>query len=166
MNDVVTESLNTITAGELVGWIFAIIAVISAIVGLSIKIYKLVEKYRILRNAEETKDNKINEHETEINDINVELTEIKSSVNSISDKVSVLSTMLLEMQSSNNSKERAKLKDKIRQSYSYYTKTQKWNKMEKEALEGLIASYEESGGDNSFVHAIVVQEMYNWELID
>lgn len=61
---------------------------------------------------------------------------------------------------------RAELKDRIGQSYRFYHEQGKWNHMEKEALEDLITEYEDAGGDNSFVHSKVQQEMYTWELID
>lgn len=38
--------------------------------------------------------------------------------------------------------------------------------MELEALQGLINSYEKSGGANSFVHTVVEPEMYTWEVRD
>ena len=38
--------------------------------------------------------------------------------------------------------------------------------MEKEAFDGLIEEYEEAGGNNSFVHDIVMPESYTWELVE
>ena len=35
-----------------------------------------------------------------------------------------------------------------------------------ETLEGLIKTYEDYGGKNSFVHSLVQKEMYTWEHID
>ena len=64
-----------------------------------------------------------------------------------------------------NKRARAELKDKIRRSYQMYHESGKINDMEIEALEGLIESYEDARGDNSFVHSVVQKEMYTWERI-
>ena len=60
----------------------------------------------------------------------------------------------------------AELKDKIGQSYRYYHDIKKINDIEMETLEGLIKTYEDYGGKNSFVHSLVQKEMYTWEHID
>ena len=65
-----------------------------------------------------------------------------------------------------NKRVRAELKERIGQSYRYYHSKGQWNDIEKEALEGLIEEYEEAGGNNSFVHDIVVPESYTWKLVD
>lgn len=92
--------------------------------------------------------------------------EIRTQLKEVSDKVSVIATMILEMQSRIDETNRAKLKDRIRESYGYYHPRQKITKMELEALEDLIRSYEAAGGKNSFCHSIVEPEMYTWEVID
>ena len=38
--------------------------------------------------------------------------------------------------------------------------------MEIEVLEGLISTYEDYGGQNSFVHSVVQKEMYTWERVN
>lgn len=97
--------------------------------------------------------------------------------NKISKSMEEISTKLIELQEStnqrfatneekSNKREQAKLKDKIGQSYRYYHNVKKINDIEMEALEGLIASYEDCGGTNSFVHSLVQKEMYTWEKVD
>ena len=97
--------------------------------------------------------------------------------NKISESMEEISTKLIELQEStnqrfatneekSNKREQAKLKDKIGQSYRYYHNVKKINDIEMEALEGLIASYEDCGGTNSFVHSLVQKEMYTWEKVD
>lgn len=94
----------------------------------------------------------------------------------VSDKVVKLSEQLNTMQKNTderfriseekqNKRARAELKDKIRRSYQMYHESGKINDMEIEALEGLIESYEDAKGDNSFVHSVVQKEMYTWERI-
>ena len=75
-------------------------------------------------------------------------------------------TFFKENDEKQNKCEQAKLKDKIGQSYRYYHDIKKINDIELETLEGLIQTYEDYGGTNSFVHSLVQKEMYTWEHVD
>lgn len=68
-------------------------------------------------------------------------------------------------QQRSNERVQAEMKDRIGQLYRYYHTTGKISDMELEALKDLITSYENHGGENSFVHTIVQPEMYTWEKI-
>lgn len=103
--------------------------------------------------------------------------ELITSQENISKLINSLEKKLTEMQDStdkrfkeNEEKEnrrvQAELKDKIGQSYRYYHEVKKINDIEMETLEGLIKTYEDYGGKNSFVHSLVQKEMYTWEHID
>lgn len=92
--------------------------------------------------------------------------EIRVEIKTINDKINVIAEMILDMQRRTDETNRAKLKDRIRESYSYYHKRKQWNRMEKEALEDLIKSYELADGENSYVHSVVEPEMYTWDLVD
>ena len=92
--------------------------------------------------------------------------ELRGQIKEISDKVSVVANMIIEMQDRADSTNRAKLKDRIREAYAEHHPTQKITRMEREALEDLIKSYELAGGDNSFVHKLVEPEIYCWEIVD
>lgn len=70
-NEVVNESLKHISSYELIMWIIFVIAIISLIVGVTIKLYKIVEKYRKIRNNVETKDEKIESLEKTVSDIKI-----------------------------------------------------------------------------------------------
>ena len=63
-----------------------------------------------------------------------------------------------------NKRVQSDIKQQIAQSYRRYNKCKKISYMELEALEDLIDTYENYGGDNSFVHSIVQKEMYTWEV--
>lgn len=80
--------------------------------------------------------------------------------------IETLSQKLDDMTERENERQRAKLKDRIGEMYSYFHESQKWNHMQKEALTDLITAYEKAGGLNSYVHEIVQPESYTWELID
>lgn len=103
--------------------------------------------------------------------------ELITSQENISKLINSLEKKLTEMQDStdkrfkeNEEKEnrrvQAELKDKIGQSYRYYHDIKKINDIEMETLEGLIKTYEDYGGKNSFVHSLVQKEMYTWEHVD
>lgn len=100
--------------------------------------------------------------------------ELITSQENISKLINSLEEKLTEMQDNtdkrfkeNEEKEnrrvQAELKDKIGQSYRYYHDIKKINDIEMETLEGLIKTYEDYGGKNSFVHSLVQKEMYTWE---
>ena len=63
-----------------------------------------------------------------------------------------------------NKRVQSDIKQQIAQSYRRYDKCKKISYMELEALKDLIDTYENYGGDNSFVHSIVQKEMYTWEV--
>lgn len=91
---------------------------------------------------------------------------LDEKINAVSDKIDLLCEKLDNKIAQDNEVKRGELKDRIRQSYGYYHSKGKLTTMEREALEGLIRSYEKSGGSNSFVHTIVEPEMYTWEILD
>lgn len=64
-----------------------------------------------------------------------------------------------------NKRVQSDIKERIAQSYRRYNKTKQISRMELEALEDLIDTYESFGGENSFVHSVVQKEMYTWEKI-
>ena len=92
--------------------------------------------------------------------------DLRSQIKEVSDKVSVIANMIIEMQSRADEMNRAKLKDRIREAYSTHHPTQKITRMEREALEDLIKSYELANGKNSFVHSLVEPEIYTWQIVD
>ena len=69
-----------------------------------------------------------------------------------------------ESEEKNNKRVRAELKDKIGRTYRYHHDLKKINDIEFEALKDLIEEYECAGGTNSFVHDLVIPEMYHWEI--
>ena len=94
--------------------------------------------------------------------------ELITSQENISKLINSLEKKLTEMQDNtdkrfkeNEEKEnrrvQAELKDKIGQSYRYYHEVKKINDIEMETLEGLIKTYEDYGGKNSFVHFLLNQ---------
>lgn len=84
---------------------------------------------------------------------------LENSVNEISASVKA-------MQAKSDERERNRLRDRIGQSYRYYNEKGCWNRMEKEAFDGLVASYESVGGTNGFVHEKAIPASMTWTIID
>ena len=93
------------------------------------------------------------------------------------DKINGIYNVLDEMQQTTNERfalsekkqnkrVQADIKARIAQLYRKYDNVKKISHMELESLEDLIETYENYGGQNSFVHSIVQKEMYTWEETD
>ena len=72
----------------------------------------------------------------------------------------------MESEEKHDARIRAELKDKIGSLYRIYHNKNAISSMEFEALEDLIRAYENSNGNNSFIHSIVEKEMYTWRITD
>lgn len=132
---------------------------------------------KILDTYEQKHQELVDKHNEDISKASERDQELKESIQAISQKIDVLSTMMVELQQNNDERfnamsekndisERAKLKDRIAQSYRYHHEHQEWTRMDQEAFRGLIADYENHGGENSFVHDICEPESYTWKLLD
>lgn len=97
-----------------------------------------------------------------------EFVNLTASVKSLNTKVDELDQKVDAMQEKNNESTRARIKDRIAQAYRYYNADERkcWTKMEKEAFDGLIKSYEIAGGTNSFIHDICQPASLTWQIVD
>lgn len=80
------------------------------------------------------------------------------------------SERLTQLETNINNRERNKLRDRILQSYRYYTSSQhnplqQWTKMEATAFWSLFDDYEAIGG-NGYVHSVVQPSMQSLEVIE
>lgn len=80
------------------------------------------------------------------------------------------SERLTQLETNINNRERNKLRDRILQSYRYYTSNQhnplqQWTKMEASAFWSLFDDYEIIGG-NGYVHSVVQPAMQSLEVIE
>ena len=78
--------------------------------------------------------------------------------------------ILKDMQEKQERRERNKLRDKLLQSYRYYTDKEKnpsqtWTRMESEAFWELFRDYEDAGGDG-YIHSVVQPAMNLLTIID
>lgn len=132
---------------------------------------KLSEKHE--KDINSFLDSRVHDREQSLSiqkELTVSQERISKSINSLSDKLAEMqentNKRFKENDEKQNKRVQAELKDKIGQSYRYYHDLKKINDIELETLEGLIQTYEDYGGTNSFVHSLVQKEMYTWEHVD
>lgn len=125
------------------------------------------------KQMKEYSDNRVSDRKQSFA-IQKELTEaqgkISKSVDRIFDKVATLKEdtdrRFEESEAKQNRRVQAEIKDKIAQLYRRYHSTSAIKAIELESLKDLIRTYEEHGGENSFVHSLVEKEMYTWKVVD
>lgn len=132
---------------------------------------KLSEKHE--KDINSFLDSRVHDREQSLSiqkELTVSQERISESINSLSDKLAEMqentNKRFKENDEKQNKRIQAELKDKIGQSYRYYHNVKQINDIELETLEGLIQTYEDYGGTNSFVHSLVQKEMYTWEHVD
>ena len=86
-------------------------------------------------------------------------------MNNQSKSIEELKETVLSIQEKNSETKRAEIKERIERIYRECTHEQICTEMQFETLKDLIEQYEKRGGDNSFVHSIVLVEMYQWEVV-
>lgn len=156
-----------------IGW--AVIA-IAAIVFL-VKIYQKVEKFfseKALKEA--AKDKQIQQvidqakqypawHQQSL-DIQKQFTD---TINDLKEGQQEHQRKLEEIEQDNRRRERNKLRDRLLQSYRYFTSTEKnplqaWSEMEADAFWNIFQDYEDAGGDGH-VHTEVEPAMRKLEVV-
>lgn len=160
------ESMKKLSAYEFITDILVIAFIVGAIVFACIKIYQAMEKYRRIVNEFEKAHEMLLQHEQYIKDLKAADTKFQKQMDGFDTKLDGLTDSLKTMQDRSDTKNRASLKNEISKMYRRFNKTKKWTEMDKNTLEDLIASYEDCGGKNSFVHSVVQKEMYSWEIVD
>lgn len=154
--------------------IFSIVGKFSEIIGKPVRwIRKKNEDHELLMKTIQNLTTLQHKHEHDVNESNNHDKILQNNISDINKKVDSLSTSIHEMRKIQDEDKLAEYKDKIGDSYRYYTERKYseenpipyWNHMEKESLEGLISQYEAHGGKNSFVHSVVEPEMQKWKII-
>ncbi len=160
------EQLAAIPIGTIITWIISVI-------GVCVVIYKYMEKYRELRNKIADYEEAIDCNRQDIADLKRELCDMKTgydnSFASINENINTVRHSVDQLIASQNSlleyqhsRDRADLKDQIREYYDIYHRRQTITVREKETLIDLIDAYERAGGQNSFVHTLVLPEIATW----
>lgn len=164
------EGLQGVSAGALLGWIVAIVTAMGVV-----SVY--LEKYRRLMNQIDEYREKIAVYEKRLSSLEDEVKAMKTQYDEahkefrenfvlISDKLDGVLNSIAGILEYNKTRDRADLKDRIRSLYSNYHNRGRITKNEKESLMDLISTYEISGGDNSFVHSLILPEISTWTEID
>lgn len=96
--------------------------------------------------------------------------ELKSEILSIKGMHEETAKRLEQMEENTRRMERNKLRDRLLQSYRYFTDKKRnpeqvWNRMEAEAFWELFGDYEENGGDG-YVHTVVQPAMNLLKIIE
>lgn len=163
----IPERLAEIPLGTVITWIVSI-------AGICVMIFKYMEKYRELRNKIDAYEKAVDCNQSDIADLKKELCTMKddynssfASINKNIDDVRKSIGELIDSQNSlveyQHSRDRADLKDQIREYYDVYHRRQSITVREKETLTDLIDAYERAGGKNSFVHTLVLPEIPTWK---
>ena len=105
---------------------------------------------------------------TDIVNLKNDINDVKGAVEDVSAAVTELKNRMVDMLERQDSSTRSRIKDRIAQAYRYYSAEDRrcWTKMEKEAFDGLVESYERAHGDNSFMHETCVPASLTWQIID
>ena len=156
------------------------------------KIYQQVQKFfdnkkKVLIEQHEAKkeqDEKINTLLEEVNkypqyreqsrqiqkELRNEIDGVKEAQATLAEKQQEICDSLQKMQENNDRRERNKLRDRLLQSYRYYTNIESnpkqcWTSMESEAFWELFRDYEDAGGDG-YIHTVVQPAMNLLKIID
>lgn len=136
-------------------------------------IYKKIREFLISRyEAEKKRDDKINEAldavhkypEYRAQSLVIQQT-LESEIQVIRESLQRNESRLEKMEDDQKRRECNKLRDRLLQSYRYYTNdatnpSHSWTSMEAEAFWGLFHDYEDAGG-NGYMHSVVQPAMTN-----
>lgn len=149
----------SITIGTVVQWIIAL--------GFLFMVFKKITEYLNKKLAEEAETK---QHMQEILEATQRLPEIEQKITALEQKQVESMQRLDKIESDAKRRERNTLRDRLLQSYRYFTSTDhnpfgEWTKMESEAFEELYNDYVEAGG-NGYIHSEVKPTMDRLIVID
>lgn len=165
-----------ISLSTVITFIVALVFLIS----VGVKLYKIIVTNHDAVKKRETTLEKLQEDVKEMKKNSLEMKGEWEDLKSKQDNFSVVLNEILDAQKAivqkqdafeeeHRSHNRNKLRDRLLQSYKYYTSTEKnpegaWSEMEKEAFDKLFKDYEDLGG-NGFMHTTVAPEMAKLEVV-
>lgn len=142
------------------------VAAICFFIELCSKLYNfIVKNHDLFQNKIQALDN----ISKELRELKEGQSEMKVQINKIQEKQVETETKQKELERENKEMALNRLRDKLLQSYRYYTDPRKnpdgaWTDMEKEAFYALFKDYEKLGG-NGFMHTEVEPKMANLRVI-
>lgn len=149
-----------------------IIAFVCAIVAI-VQLYRIAKNYIVQKyEADKQRDVKLNYVLDEVNKYpqyrakSREIQdELRGEIRELGQAQKETYAALKELQEDFKIRERNKLRDKLLQSYRYYTKQEHWTQMEAEAFWALFKDYEDAGG-NDYMHTVVQPAMNLLQIIE
>lgn len=173
MNEPIETVLKHMSGYTVVIWVMFFVAVIGGIIASTIKIYRILEKYREMRNFQENHIKEIEKHSNAIAELKKAQDSLKFTQNEIcaclqetNANVQNLVEKIDDMSDRQDKQDQARLKNIISQQYSIYHKSKEITEMQKESLISLIKAFEIAGNHNTFVHETVEPELYTWTVIE
>ena len=168
--DYFLQAFGEMTLGSAIIFIAALV-----VVGIFIiKGYKFVVSFHDrIQEKDETLTKVVEKTENldgELKKISETQTSIISSIDKICDSQERLTRQITSFEDVMKTQSCNKLRDRIIQSYRYYTSAEKnpfqaWTEMEKDAFNRLFIDYENLGGDG-YVHTTIEPAMHALEVID
>lgn len=137
------------------------------VIGACVFLYKTYKKFKnmIIDNYKISaeRDKKINDTFEEVKKYREAQDEINKSLEKLHESQEAMSKRLSELDSRTNNYELSDTKDRLMQSYRYYTNPKHnpelaWTELEHEAFFEMLKAYERAGGDG-FMHTIVQPAM-------
>lgn len=170
------ELLNAVKLVDVLVTSALFIALITILVTQHKKIKEIFEAWRKKRNFEENAVKLISNNQEKIKYLedtmekarqqSVEIrAKMYGDLNEVATDVKEIIATLKHMQEREEASKRADIKDKIERIYRECNDANKITDMQFETLKELIEDYERHGGKNSFIHSVVQQEMYDWQII-
>lgn len=161
-------TIEAFTKIDFLSWVITAFAILS----IGITMYEILVKFSDIigkpigwKKARETDHDLILKIQKELTDSQLE---ISNKMLDISKKIDTIQKNTDERlrisEEKQNKRVQSEIKERIAQSYRRYNISKKISSMELEALEDLIVTYENYGGENSFVHSVVQTEMYTWKI--
>lgn len=173
MNESIETVLKHMSGYTVVMWVMFFVVVIGGIIASTIKVYRILEKYREMRNFQENHIKEIEKHSNAIEELKKAYNSLKFTQNEIcaciqetNANVQNLVEKIDDMSHRQDEQDQARLKNIISQQYSVYHKSREITEMQKESLISLIKAFEIAGNHNTFVHETVEPELYTWTVIE
>lgn len=176
MNKNLFELLNAVKLVDVVVTSALFIALLLIIATQRAKIKEVFESWRKKKNFEENAVTLISKNKKKIDYLEETMTKARQQsieirakmyddLGEVKGNVKQIITTLDSMQMREKASKRADIKEKIERIYRECNEAQKITDMQYETLKELIEDYERHGGKNSFIHSVVQNEMYDWEII-
>lgn len=176
MNKNLFELLNAVKLVDVVVTSALFIVIIGILITQRKNIKTWLETWRKKRNFEENamimikaNTEKIKELESTMLSARQTSVDIRAKMyndlNEVVNDVKTIIVTLTELQERDAETKRAEIKHSIEKAYRECCDTKICTDTQFETLKELIQAYEKHGGTNSFVHTLVIPEMYTWELI-